>query len=56
MEMLAELNVAARTLALAGLRQRFPHADEPELRRRLAELYLGPELAKKVLEEPAHGG
>lgn len=37
-----------RTLALAGLRMRFPHADEEELQRRLASLLVGPELARKV--------
>ncbi|NJN82221.1 MAG: hypothetical protein HC802_08040 [Caldilineaceae bacterium] len=37
-----------RSLALAGLRQRHPNADEPELRRRLADLTLGPKLAAQV--------
>ncbi len=44
-------NDAIRTghgLALAGLRQRFPHAGPDELRRRLATLLLGPDLATKV--------
>jgi hypothetical protein len=31
MEMLAGLNASARSLAMAGLRQRFPHANEPAL-------------------------
>jgi hypothetical protein len=48
MELLAELNRAARELALAGLRKRFPEASEGELQRRLADLLLGEELAKKV--------
>ena len=51
MEMLAGLNASARVLAMAGLRQRFPHASEAELKRRLADLLLGPELALKVLGE-----
>jgi hypothetical protein len=38
----------ARLLAMSGIRQRFPQADEDELRRRFAELYLGPELAEKA--------
>jgi len=51
MEMLAGLNASARKLALAGLRQRFPQASEAELKRRLADLLLGPELARKVIGE-----
>jgi hypothetical protein len=43
-----DLVVTGRTLALAGLRQRFPQAAPEELRRRLATLLLGPELAEKV--------
>ena len=48
MEMLAQLNASARTLALTGLRSHYPLASEPELRRRLADLLLGEELALKV--------
>jgi len=48
MDMLGELNAAARLLALNGLRQRYPGADEDELCRRLASLLLGEELACKV--------
>ncbi|HNQ78362.1 MAG TPA: hypothetical protein PK747_07515 [Acidobacteriota bacterium] len=51
MEMVAELNAAARLLALAGLRERHPGADEAELRRRLADLILGKDLARKVYGE-----
>ncbi len=51
MEMLAQLYVAARLLALAGLRARYPHATEAELRRKWAILLLGEELARKVCEE-----
>ncbi len=39
---------AGRELTLAGLRRRFPQATELELRRRLATMWLGPELAAKV--------
>jgi hypothetical protein len=56
--MLAELNETVRTLALSGLRQRYPQASAQELRRRLADLLLGPELAARVygpLDETAHG-
>ncbi len=51
MEMLGELNRAARLLALAGLRSQFPQAGEVELRRRLAGLLLGEDLARKVYGE-----
>jgi len=44
----SELSLAARKLALAGLRQSFPSATPAELDRRLATLYLGPELATEV--------
>jgi hypothetical protein len=48
MEMLAELNVSARVLALSGLRSKYPEAGEGELRRRLAGHLLGEDLARKV--------
>ncbi len=48
MNMLAQLNVSARRLALAGLRARYPQASEAELRRRLAALLLGEDLAREV--------
>lgn len=51
MQMLAQLNASARILALAGLRSRYPHASETELRRKLADLLLGEELARKVYGE-----
>lgn len=54
MHMLAQLNASARTVALAGLRSRYPQADEAELRRKLADLLLGEELARKVYGEPDH--
>ncbi len=54
MHMLAQLNASAHTLALMGLRSRYPHANEAELRRRLAGLLLGEELARKVYGELIH--
>ena len=51
MHMLAQLNASARLLALAGLRSRYPNASEIELRRRLADILLGEELAQKVYGE-----
>lgn len=48
MNMLAQLNASAQMLALAGLRTQYPQATEAELRRRLASLLLGEELARRV--------
>ena len=48
----AQLNATARTLALSGLRARYPQANEVELRRRLADLLLGTELATRVYGPP----
>ena len=43
-----QMSRTARCLALSGVRQRFPDADEEEIKRRFADLHLGPELAEKV--------
>jgi hypothetical protein len=51
MQMLAQLNASTRVLALMGLRSQYPHGSEAELRRRLADLLLGEELARKVYGE-----
>ena len=48
LEMLAQLNQTAQSLALSGLRQRHPSAADAELKRLLADLVLGGELALKV--------
>lgn len=48
LEMLGQMNEAARIVALRGLQQRHPDASSQELRRRLADLLLGPTLAKQV--------
>jgi len=55
MNMLAQLNSAARLLALTGLRSQFPQASEAELRRKLADLLLGEDLARKVYGEASRG-
>ena len=47
-EMMEQLNRGMRRLLMAGLKQRHPNADEAELRRRMADLLLGPELAETV--------
>ena len=41
-------NRTARELALTGLRERHPGESPAQLRRRLADLWLGPELAAKA--------
>lgn len=46
--MVGELNATVRLLALAGIRQRHPDASDAEVRRHLAELLLGGELAATV--------
>ena len=51
LEMLAQLNASARLLAMSGLRQCHPAAGEDELRRRLAGLLLGEDLADKIYGE-----
>lgn len=48
LEMLGQMNATARTLAFSGLHQRHPGATPEELRRRLADLLLGPTLAAQV--------
>ena len=55
LEMVDQLNQSVKLLALTGLRQRFPQEDEKHLRRRLADLLLGEELALKVYG-PVSGG
>lgn len=54
MNMLAQLNASARLLALTGLHSQYPDASEAELRRKLADLLLGEELARKVFGESGH--
>ncbi len=46
--MVMDANRTARELALARLRERYPDEPESVLRRRLADLWLGPELAAKA--------
>ena len=47
------LSRAAQELALAGIRQRHPHASERECLLRLAMIKLGPRLAVRVYPESA---
>jgi len=54
MNMLAQVNAAARLLALTGLRSQFPQASEAKLRFKLAVLLIGDELARKVYGDISH--
>ena len=42
------MSSSVRNLSMVGLRARHPRATEAELRRRFADIYLGPELAAKA--------
>jgi hypothetical protein len=46
--MIVSANQAGRALVSSGLRARFPQDSPAQHRRRLAELWLGPELAAKA--------
>ena len=46
--LLGQMNQTVKVLAIAGLRSRYPDETSTQLRRRLADLLLGPELACKV--------
>lgn len=48
LELVGQLNQTVKTLAFNGLRGRHPDATPEELRRRLADLLLGRELARQV--------
>ena len=48
MAMVLDANRTTRLLALTGLRERHPGESAAGLRRRLADLWLGPELAAKA--------
>jgi hypothetical protein len=51
-ELVGEMYRMVRDLAWSGLQQRYPEATQIELRRRLADLLLGRELAARVYESP----
>jgi hypothetical protein len=51
--MVLDANRTARLLALTGLRERHPGESPDRLRRRLADLWLGPKLASKAYGPPA---
>ncbi len=47
-QLVLDANQTARALAMAGLRERFPDESPARLRRRLADLWLGTDLAAKA--------
>ncbi len=49
---MVSMNNSTRELALAGLRSRYAGASEEEIRRRLANILLGEDLARKVYGDP----
>ena len=52
MTLMAEMAQSVQTLALAGLRHRYPADTPAQRRRRLADLLLGPELAAHAYGPP----
>lgn len=50
--MLGQMNQTVKILALSGLRSRYPDDSVDMLRRRLADLILGPTLARRVYGPP----
>jgi len=48
LQMVGQLNQTVQTLALSGLKQRHPQATPAQLRRQLADLVLGSQLARRV--------
>ena len=48
LELACQMYESMKLLALSGLRQRYPQAGDAELRRRLADLLLGAELAEQA--------
>ena len=56
LEMVCQLNQAVLGLALAGLQARYPREVPARLRRRLADLVLGAELARRVYGPLDEGG
>ncbi len=54
LQLVDDLVTTTRILALTGLRERFPAASSEELRRRLASIVLGPDLASRVYGPEPH--
>jgi hypothetical protein len=48
LEMVDQLNQSVKLFVLTGLKERYPDENETQLRRRLASLLLGEDLARKA--------
>ncbi|MEM7539386.1 MAG: hypothetical protein AAF639_44935 [Chloroflexota bacterium] len=48
LKMVQQLNTTVRKLAASGLRHRHPNASDAEIRRRLADILIGEDLALKA--------
>ena len=48
LEMVGQMNEAVKTMMLSGLRERYPEDSPAMLRRRMADLLLGADLATKA--------
>ena len=53
LRMVEDTNRAVKDLLMAGLRQRFPGESPAALRRRLADLWLGPDLSAAAYGPPS---
>lgn len=50
MAIVDDLNETVRSMAISGIKQRNPNATSSEVQRMLADILLGPELARKVYD------
>ena len=48
LKMASQMNTTVRTLAMSGLRERYPSEDETQLKIRLAELLYGADIAAQI--------
>mgnify|MGYP006883596921 FL=1 len=55
-EIMCGMIEALQQLVFSGVRQRHPHASESEVRRLVADILLGPEMAEKVYGARVSGG
>ncbi len=51
LKMVSQMNATVRTLAMSGLRERYPDDSEQLLKHRLAEMLYGAEVADQIFEK-----
>jgi 3-methyladenine DNA glycosylase AlkC len=58
LQMVSRMNATVRALSMSGLRERYPDESELLLKRRLAEMLYGAEVAERIFEKlkEFHGG